>query len=146
MKFFGHPLHVMVIHFPVGLLPMDLLLSFLGYYFGNASFLAAACYSLIGGVATGYVALVTGLLDLAAIPKKENQAIGAGLQHGFVNGLVILVYSIFAYKAWHALPHFEQPSLPMLLLKLLLVLSLFVGNFLGGNLIYKHRVGLHNTL
>ena len=109
-------------------------------------FLLQLCYVFIGGVVTGYIALATGLLDLAAIPKKEKPAFGAALLHGFINGMVLLMYSLFACKAWQALPRFEQPSLPMLLLKLLLVASLFMGNFLGGNLIYKHRIGLNNTL
>ena len=146
MKIFGHPLHVMVIHFPVGLLPMELVLSFLAYYTGNASFPTAAAYSLFGGVLMGYAAILTGLLDLLAIPKEQKATLGAGLLHGFVNGMVVLIYSIFAYKAWQAYPRFDQPTLPILLLKLLLVLSLFIGNFLGGNLIYKHRIGLQKTI
>lgn len=143
MKVFGHPIHVMLIHFAVGLLPMDLVLSYLSYQFHEPSFTTAAFYSLIGGVITGYVALLTGLLDLLTIPKENKIALGTGLLHGFINGTVILVYSVFAYKAWQAYPQLTAPTLAALLVKGLLVISLLIGNFLGGKLIYKHHVGIN---
>jgi uncharacterized membrane protein len=142
MKVFGHPLHVMLIHFPVGLLPAEGVLSLLAYFYPGLPFTAAAFYCLVGGVVSGYVAILSGLLDLIAIPKENKLAIGAGLLHGFVNGLVVLVYSIFAYKAWQAYPRLETPSLVLLVIKALLLLCLFIGNFLGGKLIYKHHIGI----
>lgn len=145
MKVFGHPMHVMFIHFPVGLIPMDLVLSFLSYYFQQPILATAAFYCLAGGVITGYVALLTGLLDLLAIPRENKLAVGAGLLHGFVNGTVILVYSVLAYKAWQSYPQLTTPTMPLLLIKFLLVGSLFIGNFLGGKLIYKHHVGIQNV-
>lgn len=142
MKVFGHPLHVMLIHFPIGLLPMDWVLSLLAYLYPNGSFETAAFYCLIGGVLTGYVAMLSGLLDFIAIPKENKVAIGAALLHGFMNGFVVLVFSIFAYKAWQADPAVKTSTLTPLLVKGLLLLCLFIGNFLGGKLIYKHHVGL----
>lgn len=142
MKVFGHPMHVMLIHFPVGLLPMDLVLSFLSYQLHEPSFATAAYYCIMGGVGTGYIALLTGLLDLIALPKENKVALGTGLLHGFINGTVILIYSIFAYKAWQAYPQLNTPSIVLLLIKGLLVGCLFIGNFLGGKLIYKHHVGI----
>jgi len=41
MKFAGHPIHTMIIHFPTALLPMDLVLSLLGFYYHQASFTSA---------------------------------------------------------------------------------------------------------
>ena len=143
MKIFDHPLHVMFIHFPIGLLPMELVLSFLAYKFQDPLFATAAFYCLMGGVATGYIAIITGLLDLIAIPKTNKIALGTGLLHGFINGTAVLIYSIFAYKAWKAYPQIHAPSLVLLLMKSLLVLCLLIGNFLGGKLIYKYHVGIN---
>src|SRR5215217_1885418 len=144
MKVFGHPMHVMLIHFPVGLLPMELVLSFLAYKFQEPSFATAAFYCLIGGVATGYIAILTGLLDLIAIPKENKIALGTGLLHGFINGIAVLVYSVFAYKAWQAYPQIGTPTVVSLLVKCLLVFCLLTGNCLGGKLIYKHHIGIKN--
>jgi len=143
MKVFDHPVHVMLVHFPIGLLPMELVLSLLAYKLQDPSFATAAFYCLIGGVATGFIAMLTGLLDLIAIPKTNKIALSTGLLHGFINGTAVLVYSIFAYKAWQAYPQVHAPSLVLLLMKSLLVLCLLFGNFLGGKLIYKYRVGIN---
>lgn len=142
MKVFGHPMHVMLIHFPIGLLPMEWVLSLLGYLYPNSAFPSAAFYCLVGGVLSGYMAMLTGLFDLIAIPKENKMAVGTGLLHGFINGFVVLVYTVFAYKIWQVYPHVTAPSLVMLLVKALLVVCLLIGNFLGGTLIYKHRIGL----
>ena len=142
MKVFGHPMHVMLIHFPIALLPMEWVLSLLAYLYPNHSFTMAAFYCLIGGVLSGYIAMLTGLLDLIRIPKENKLAIGTGLLHGFINGLVVLIYTVFAFKAWQGYPQVATSTLAMLVVKAVLVGCLLIGNFLGGKLIYKHHIGL----
>jgi uncharacterized membrane protein len=143
MKFAGHPIHVMVIHFPAALLPMELGLSALAYYHSNTSFSQAAFYCLLAGVAIGLLAMLTGLIDLVRIPKEEKEALGTGLVHGFINGVIILTYAIFAYRAWKSGTAAAIPSTGMLVFKCILVICLFTGNYFGGKLIYKHRMGLN---
>ena len=142
MKIFGHPLHMMLIHFPTALLPMDALFSFFAYYNKDSSFLLAAYYCLIAGILSGGLALVTGIIDLLLIKKDNKVAIGTALIHGFINGIVILFYGIFAYRSWQQFPQLSMPSLPGLVLKLALLSILFVGNYLGGKLILQHRIGV----
>ena len=143
MKIFGHPLHIMLIHFPVGLLPMEFVLSALAYTCRDPMFTTAAFYCGVGGVVECYIAMLTGLLDLVAILKENKLAIGTGLLHGFINGLVVLVYTIFVYKTWQAYPKVEILSLTALLIKGLLVGCLLFGNFLGGRLIYQYHIGIN---
>ena len=140
MKFLGHPLHVMMIHFPTALLPMDLVLSYPFYRTGNNSFGAAAFYCLLGGVALGLIAGITGLIDLIGI--KDRTATAAALVHGGINLTAILVFSVFAYRGWKQFPTVELPSAATLLVKLLTVIFIFVGNYLGGRLIFKHHIAI----
>ena len=142
MKIFKHPLHVMLIHFPTALLPMDALFSFFAYYNKDSSFLLAAYYCLIAGILSGGLALITGIIDLLLIKKDNKVAIGTALIHGFINGTVILFYGIFAYRSWQQFPQLSMPALPGLILKLALLSILFVGNYLGGKLILQHRIGV----
>src|SRR5687768_6544693 len=100
MKIFGHPLHMMLIHFPTALLPMDILLSFFAYYNKDSSFLPAAFYCLAAGVIAGGLALLTGIIDLLLIPKDKKTAIGTAVMHGFINAMVLCFFGIFAYRAW----------------------------------------------
>jgi uncharacterized membrane protein len=144
MKILGHPLHMMLIHFPAALLPMDVLLSFFAYYNNDSSFLGAAFYCLAGGVVIGGIAIVTGLIDLVLIPRDKKQAMGTALIHGFMNALVVLFFGIFAYRGWQSYPQISMPSLSILVIKAILLMVLFVGNYLGGKLILQHRVGVKN--
>jgi uncharacterized membrane protein len=140
MKIFKHPLHVMLIHFPTALLPMDLVLSYLFYSTGNESFGPAAFYCLIGGVVSGLLAGITGLIDLILI--KDKTAMAAALVHGGINLTAILVFSVFAYKGWKLYPQVQVPTLTVLAIKLVTVVFIFVGNYLGGRLIFKHHIAI----
>lgn len=142
MRFFGHPLHPMIIHFPTALLPMDLVLSYLYFKTGTASFGSAAFYCMVGGAAIGIIAMLTGLLDMLLIKKEQKDALAAALFHGFINGTVIITYAILAYKAWKLYPQTPIPSVTALVVKAIAVAVLLGGNYLGGTLIYKHKIGI----
>jgi uncharacterized membrane protein len=142
MKFLGHPIHTMIIHFPTALLPMDLVMSFLYYKTGNASFGSAAFYCVLGAVAIGILAMLTGLIDLIGFKPEQKPALGTGLLHGFINGTVIIIYGVIAYKGWKVYPEIPLPTIAMLVVKAVAVLTLLVGNYYGGSLIYKHRIGI----
>ena len=143
MKFFGHPIHPIIIHFPTALLPMDAGLSVLYYYTNVTGYGMAGFYCLGVAVITGMAAIITGLIDLIAIPKENKKALLLGLYHGFLNGSIILAFVLFTYKAWQAYPNLTQPSLTVLVIKCFLIVLLFVGNYMGGRLIYKYFIGLN---
>lgn len=144
MKVFGHPLHIMLIHFPTALLPMNVLLSFFAYYTNDSSFLSASFYCLVAGVIGGALAMVTGLIDLFSISRDKKDVFGTAVIHGFTNAIVLLFFGIFAYRGWQAYPEMKTPSMGMLITKLALVIILFGGNYLGGKLILQHHVGVKN--
>jgi uncharacterized membrane protein len=144
MKFFGHPIHPLLIHFPTALLPMDLVLSVLHAYKHENAFALAGFYCLAAAVAMGILAMITGLIDLLAIPKTGKQAMAAALTHGFVNGIILIVFATILYREWQVYPQ-PYSSQGSLVFKGVLVVSLFAGNFLGGQLIYKHHIGIDLT-
>jgi len=142
MKIFKHPLHVMLIHFPTALLPMDLFLSYLFYRSGNESFGAAAYYCLIGGVVLGLLSGIVGFIDLINI--KDKTVMAAALVHGGINLTAVLIFSVFAYKEWSLYPQIERPTITIMAVKLISVLFIFVGNYLGGKLIFKHHIAIES--
>lgn len=143
MKFLKHPLHVMLIHFPTALLPMDLVLSFLFFRSGNESYGNAAFYCLVAGVALGLLSAITGFIDLVLIKNKP--ALGAAFVHGGINLTVILVFSVFAYKSWNPYPQLSMPTITVLIVKFVTVLLMLTGNYLGGRLIFKHHIAIENN-
>ena len=142
MKFLKHPLHVMLIHFPSALLPADLVLSYLFYRTGTESFGSAAFYCLVGGVILGWLSGITGLIDLVLIKDKNTMA--AALIHGGINLTVVLVFSVFAYKSWNLYPQIQTPTIVILIVKLITIIFMLIGNYLGGRLIFKHHIAIEN--
>ena len=145
MKFLGHPLHMMLIHFPTALLPMNVVLDAIGFYKDDASFFQAANYCLWGGVLSGLVAMVTGLIDTIRIPKEKKEAVGTAMIHGVVNTTVLLFFALLAYRSWQAYPEIGRPGLNSLIIKSILLLVLFAGNYLGGKLVIGHQLFTNKT-
>lgn len=142
MKILKHPLHIMLIHFPTALLPTDLVLSYLFYRTGTESFGSAAFYCLLGGVALGLLAGITGFIDLVLI--KDKNTMGTALVHGGINLTVILVFSVFAYRSWNLYPQIAMPTVAVLAIKLVMIIFMLAGNYLGGKLILKHHIAIEN--
>jgi uncharacterized membrane protein len=95
---------------------------------------------LIAGAGLGLLAGITGLIDLVMI--KDKTAMAAALIHGGINLTAILVFSVFAYRSWNLYPQIQLPTITVLIVKLLTVIFIFVGNYLGGRLIFKHHIAI----
>jgi len=145
MKIFGHPIHIMLIHFPSALFPMDLACSIIAYYFGILSFVNASFYAMSGGVILGALAIITGFADLMITAEKRPELVAKIVIHGGINTFVVAVYSILAFKTYKQYPELTIDNPELLFIKTGLVLLLIIGNYFGGNLILKHRVGIENN-
>src|SRR4051794_10420395 len=67
-KFLGHPIHPMLIVFPLGLLVTSLIFDFIGLAAGNGTWNLVAEYMIGAAVIGGLVAAVPGFLDWLSIP------------------------------------------------------------------------------
>lgn len=144
MKLFGHPIHMMLIHFPSALFPMDFVCSLLTFYYGVNTFINTSYFSLIGGVVLGVLAIITGAADLIGIVNNKPSVVKKALIHGGINTLVISAYSILAFSAFKQYPNIPSDNLTILITKGCLVTFMFLGNYIGGSLILKDKIGLKN--
>ncbi len=64
------------------------------------------------------------------------------LIHGGINVSVIIVYTIFAYSAYKKYPALPVASLSLLIIKGALVSLMIIGNYIGGSLILKYKIGI----
>jgi uncharacterized membrane protein len=62
-KLFGHPIHPMLIPFPLGLLATALIFDLIHLLFDEASLTRAAYYMIAAGIIGGLLAAVFGLID-----------------------------------------------------------------------------------
>ena len=92
----------------------------------------------------GWLAVITGTLDLAGLVEDKPLAVKKALIHGSINTTVLIGYSVLAYIAFKKYPDLARNTPPELIFKGCLVAVLIVGNYLGGSLILKDRVGVKN--
>jgi uncharacterized membrane protein len=137
-KAFGHPVHPMLVVFPLGLFWTAIIFDIIRLIGGNPTWGQVSFYLIAAGVIGGLVAAVFGLTDWLAIesgtPPKR-----IGAKHGLLNVLVVL---LFAVSWWFRSTDPNQPSGLALTLSFLgFLLSLYTG-WLGGELVYGHGVGV----
>ncbi len=48
--------------------------------------------------------MLTGPIDLLQIPKSNKPTFVLALNHGIVNGIIILALAEFAYQVWQSYP------------------------------------------
>ena len=137
-KLLGHPIHQMLIVFPLGLLAMAVIFDVLTIVLGNGYWSEIAFWMIAAGVITGLLAAPFGLIDWMAIPSGT-RAKRVGAIHGIGNVFVVL---LFAFSWWMRR---DAPAIPENLAFLASFvgggLALFTG-WLGGELVDRLAVGV----
>ncbi len=142
MKVFGHPVHLVLVHFPSALFPMDVICSALFLATGETLFGHASVCAAVGGAALGWIAVVFGFIDLIRIPGTRTDAMRRALIHGSINTSTVVAYTVFAFLALKYYPAMTANSVSLLVMKCAVVGGMIIGNFLGGNLVLKDRIGM----
>jgi uncharacterized membrane protein len=137
-KLFGHPIHPMLIPFPLGLLSTSLIFDVIYLITGSNAFSVAAFWMIAAGVIGGLAAAVFGLIDWLAIPSGT-RAKSVGLWHGAGNVVVVALF-IVSWLLRMGAPG-EPGAVPIILSLLGVVLAGLTG-WLGGELVDRLGVGV----
>jgi uncharacterized membrane protein len=138
-KLLGHPVHQMLIVFPLGLLATALLFDLLHVVGDQTIWAVIAFWLIVVGVASGVVAALFGYVDWRAIPGGTRAKRIGGL-HGAGNMVVLLLYGLSCLMRLDA-P--EAPAAPALSLSFLGGSIAMVTAWLGGELVDRLGVGVH---
>lgn len=141
MKIFGHPVHLMLVHFPSALFPLEFALLLAGSYTQNPHLPYAAFYVLGAGVSAGWLAMLTGITDMARVRPADPGVVMKAVIHGAVNTTVLLFYSTWFWTALLYYPQHEIPGMAELFIRGGLVVLLSGGNYLGASLVLKDGIG-----
>ncbi len=137
MNLRGHPVHVMLIHFPVALWPAHAALHFFSPPLPANVAGIAGFWCLVAGTGLGWLAAGCGLLDLLSLQREgDRRRLRDGLWHAMLNGTVLAAYT--------GLLAFEEPHYPAIThgpvflgLEVLLPIVLGAGNFFGGEIVWR---------
>ena len=137
-KIFGHPLHPILITLPLGLLTASLAFDALAKWRKNSTDAKIARALVGGGVLTGLLAALPGLVDYLAIPA-QTRAKQVGTVHGLGN---VVMLSIFALSWRERRADETQPSNKAVALSLLGATLASATGWLGGELVYRLNIGV----
>jgi uncharacterized membrane protein len=139
LKLLGHPIHPMLIVVPLGLFSIAVLCDLIYVVTGNTDFATVAYWNIAIGIVGGLLAAVFGLIDWLGIPAGTRaKAIGAW--HGIGN---VVIVGIFIVSWLMRQPDgFYSPSILPFILGLVAVGLALLTAWLGGELVYRLRVGV----
>ena len=135
----SHPIHPMLVAFPIALWVMAFIFNLLGVSQSNGGLWAAGFYCIVAGCVTAVLAALPGVIDWLTVIPPDSSGKKTGLIHGSLNSLALLLFIYIAYRQGGAA---NQPDNITLLLMGLGVVLLGVSGWLGGTLVYRNQIGV----
>ena len=133
----GHPIHPMLVVFPIGLWTFSLVADLVYEWgLGNQTWSVLAYYTMIGGLVGALLAAVPGLIDLVAIRDPKTKRIG--IAHMVINLVAVALYATNIYL--RSTPGYDT-KLPIAL-SVLGIGLLSVSGWLGGELVYVYGIAV----
>lgn len=138
VRFLGHPVHQMLVVFPLGLLGGAVGFDVI-FLCSDAQAMAMVAYYLQGaGLLGAVMAIPFGIADLAAIPPRT-RARRIGLMHGAGNAVVGLLFVC----SWLLRDAQTTPSVPALACSFAGIALALVTAWLGGELVTRLGIGVY---
>jgi uncharacterized membrane protein len=139
MRVFGHPIHPILVAFPIALLALTPLLDGLAWAGVLADAASAAYLCEAAGLIGGGLAAVTGFVDFAKIPQAEKAAASTAIIHASLAlGMVSLFGVAFALRGTRT----AAAGPAVLALELAGAALIGVTGWFGGHLVFGHGVGV----
>jgi nitrite reductase/ring-hydroxylating ferredoxin subunit/uncharacterized membrane protein len=134
----SHPLHPILISFPIAFFTGTLIFHLLGWSMNNSDFLKTAYYLNIAGILFALLAAIPGFIDfLYTVPPKSSGKKRAA-KHGITNVIMLVCFIIaFFYRRDETANHFF-----LVLLEIIGVSLMIIAGWMGGTLVYRNQIGV----
>ena len=134
----GHPIHPMLVPFPIAFLVATLAVDIAFGSTHDPFWARAGFWLLAAGIVMAALAAVVGLIDFLAIRRVRSLTVG--WLHFLGNGLAVLL------AIWNITLRWGDPAAGptslAIALSAIVVAILLVTGWLGGELAYRHRIGV----
>jgi uncharacterized membrane protein/nitrite reductase/ring-hydroxylating ferredoxin subunit len=138
-QFKGHPLHPMLVAFPIAFLFGCLVADAVGRLFGRPRLFTVGAYASIAAVATGLLAGVPGFIDYLSVVPPGSSGKKRATQHMVVNVTALALVAIgCAFRDWRSL----TPGWVTIVLELGGAALVTWGGWMGGTLVYRNQIGV----
>jgi uncharacterized membrane protein len=139
-KIGSHPLHPMLVPFPIAFLVATFVCDLVYWSNANVFWAVAAMWALGAGIVMAAAAALAGLTDFLGNRRIRNLD---DAWHHLIGNVAAVVLSLISFWLRYRYGAAEGVLPWGLLLSLVVVLLLLYTGWKGGELAYHHRVGMH---
>jgi uncharacterized membrane protein len=134
----GHPVHPMLVTFPLGMLTIAPIFDIVHWITRNGYWSTIAFWMIAAGTALGLLAAITGTIDWLGIPAGS-RARKVGLIHGAGNYLILVLFAISWLTRLNAQ---ANPPIIAYVLTFIGAAGFMITGYLGGELTIHFGVGI----
>lgn len=135
----GHPVHPLLVHFPVALWTAAAVADVAGRIYGWPEAWLMSFVAQAAGIVIALLAMVAGFFDFAAIPR-DDPAQGAAVSHLLAMSTAWMLFIVSV--AMRGLPATDAPSIWATVVALVAWMVMAFGGWLGGRLVYEFGIGV----
>jgi len=136
--FKGHPLHPILVSFPIAFFIGTLVFDALGLVYNRNDFHVTAMYLNIAGIGFALLAAVPGIIDYYLIVPPNSSAKKRGAKHGLINITMVIIFAIAL-----VLRQKQDISFVIIIsLEIAGVILLSIAGWLGGTLVFRNQIGV----
>lgn len=141
-SFKGHPIHPMLIPFPIALWVFSLVADVIYLWRGNPVWRDwVAFYSLLAGIIGAIAAAVPGFIDWLSLTDRA--VVKIANWHARLNVIALIVFAISFYLRTTSGTNLVNGSYTIpLVLSVLGVVLITISGWLGGEMVFKHGVAV----
>ncbi|MEP6818514.1 MAG: DUF2231 domain-containing protein [bacterium] len=139
----GHPIHPMLIPFPIGLWIFSFVADVIYLWRGNPVWRdSVAFYTLLAGILGAVAAAVFGIIDWMSIKNPAVKRVANW--HARLNVIALLIFAASFYLRTKGGSHIVSGSYTIpVALSLVGVILITISGYLGGELVFKHGVAVN---
>jgi uncharacterized membrane protein len=138
----GHPIHPMLIPFPIALWVFSLVADLVYLWRGNTGWEWMASWTLLAGCIGAVAAAVFGIIDYLSIKDKEVTKVANW--HARFNVLALLLFAVSWYLRRGV--DYDNPNGKLtipIVLSVIGVIAVGISGYLGGELVFKYGVAVN---
>lgn len=134
----SHPLHPMLIAFPVAFLTGTFVFDLLSVVLDKDNLWQTAYYLEITGILSALIAAVPGVIDFIGTVPPKSSAKKRAAKHGIINVTHVVLFFI----AWRLRTNGSYSTTLIISIELAGVILLSIAGWLGGTLVYRNQIGV----
>jgi uncharacterized membrane protein/nitrite reductase/ring-hydroxylating ferredoxin subunit len=138
VHFKGHPLHPILVSFPIAFFIGVLAFDVLGLLYSRNDFYTTAMYLEIAGIGFALIAAVPGIIDYFFVVPPKSSAKKRAVKHGLINVTMVIIFAVALL-----LRQKQDASFVLITgLETAGVVLLGIAGWLGGTLVYRNQIGV----